>query len=90
LNKVLKKANNKELKSICECTLNILKGNVNLSHNKYKTLKPFKNHLHTLVKKRVPLKTKKQFIIQKGRGFIPLIASVAASLISSYLASKRS
>ena len=52
--------NDKELlHSICECALNVLRGNVKLSDCNKRKLRKFKRQLRTIVDKRVPLSKKK-------------------------------
>ena len=96
--KVLKKANpslrknylklaNKDLICcLCECSHNILNGNIKLTSAQKKKLTRHSQHLRLLAKKSVPLKTKRNILIQKG-GFLPAllapILGIAASLISS-------
>lgn len=79
---VLKNAKQKEIKSLCECTLNITNGNIPISRSRFKALEPYKKKIHNLVFKKTALKKKQKYLVQHGKGFLPIIASIAASLIS--------
>lgn len=69
---------------LCECALNVLKGNVTLTNAQLKKLKQYKQHLRKLIEKKLALKKKKE-VIQKG-GFLPaLLAPLAASVIAPLL-----
>ncbi len=73
---VLKAADTDLIHSVCECAYNLLKGNVCVNSKKKSQLQKYKAILRKLVKKGESLKTKKQYIIQKGGGFfIPLLLS---------------
>lgn len=67
----------------CECTKNLLKGNVPLTSSQMKKLRREKHNLRQLALKKTPLKEKRK-IIQKG-GFLgallPPILSVLGGLL---------
>lgn len=68
--------------TICECVLNCLNGNVNLKETDKLQLAKYKNHLRKLIqKKHTSLKKKKQVLVQKGAGFLPIILSAVLSLL---------
>ena len=70
---------------LCECTDNILRGNVLLTKLQKEKLKRNKAGLRTLTKKSVSLK-KKKAILQKGEflgSLLAPIASVVAPLLST-------
>ena len=71
--------------SFCDCAHNVLQGNVEISHHHKQKLKPHKTKLRKLTDRKVALKTK-QRIIQKG-GFLPILLSALASVISGVLGS---
>jgi hypothetical protein len=80
---LVKHASSDELRSICECAKNILKGHVRLNQGTVTKLRPFKKHLHKLSLKKVSLKTKRK-ILQQGSGFfLPLLGSIATSELTS-------
>lgn len=83
---LLEKATNKNLKALAELCLNLLQGNIKLS-SKYKTkLKRHKTKIEVLANKRVSLKKKKKFLVQKGNGgFLLPLASIALPLVTEIL-----
>lgn len=78
---ILKNADSKLIKYICECALNVLKGVVALKDCQKKKLKKFKNTLRKLASKGVKKsrksswKKKKRILVQKGGSLIPLLLS---------------
>lgn len=72
------------VRCICECALNILKGNVPLKSTEKKKLSKHRLFLRKLAKLGKSLKTKKKIIVnQKGGSLLPLIlAPVVSALIS--------
>lgn len=58
---------------ICECALNLIKGNVPLTPYQFSRLKKHKRTLRVLSDKRVSKKKKKYTVNQKGAGLFPLI-----------------
>ena len=81
---VIESADKDLIHCLCECALNILKGNVTLTKDQLKQLSRYKQHLRQLTEKKLALKKKKE-IIQKG-GFLPaLLAPLAASVIAPLL-----
>lgn len=83
--KVLKTCPNALIKSVCDCVLNLLKGNLPISKGIIKRLSPFKRTLRTLSKKKVPLFKKRRLLIQKGDGFLSLLIPTAISVLSSLI-----
>lgn len=80
---LLKTLDRNAVKCICECIYNILTGTVPLSTFQKQKLKKHKNILRSLVKK-YPVERKKQILIQKGNGFLPLIlAPLITGIFSS-------
>ena len=65
---VIKSADAGLVQCLCECSLNILKGNVRLTAAQKRKLSRYKRDLRTLAKNKVALKSKKR-ILQKG-GFL--------------------
>lgn len=79
---VLKAADKDLILSVCECALNLLKGNINVSASEKRKLGRFKNILRRLVKKGEGLKSKKKYLIQKGGGvFLPILLSAVLQAI---------
>lgn len=75
------------IRHICECSLNILKGNIPLTGNEKKSLKKYKAILRRLVhKKHKSVNKKKKILNQKGGSVLPLIIGpVIAALINKFL-----
>ena len=88
---IIQKGNKEFIYSICECILNVLNGNVILTEQQIKELKPYKQSLRKLLKNN-SIKIKKKLLIQKG-GFLqiilPSIIAGLATIISSTIAKKR-
>ena len=82
---LLHKAGPKLLKTLCECTLNVLKGNVRLTTRQKRQLVRHKKNLRFLADKKISYKRKKQLLIQKG-GFLPaLLAPILSTLAGLFL-----
>lgn len=80
---LINRADLKLVRCICECALNILKGNVPLKPSEKKRLSKHKTFLRKLAKIGKSLKTKKKIINQKGGSLLPLILGpVVSALIS--------
>lgn len=78
----LKKLPNRTVKAICECTLNVLKGNVPLSTTQKRSLAKYKSTLRKIGTKKGSLFTKKKLIVQQG-GFLNILIPAAISAIST-------
>lgn len=83
---LLKKASPDLIKAICECVINILKGTVPLKTFQKNKLKTHKIILRNLQNKKININKKKKLLIQKG-GFLPLLLSVLAPIISGVVGS---
>lgn len=81
---VLRKADLKLVKCICECALNILRGNIPLKQPHKQRLKRYACLLRRLTDKNNSWKNKKRLIIQRG-GFLPLILAPILSTVLSRL-----
>ena len=68
------------IEAICQCVLNLLQGNINLSATQKTALSKYKKYLRKLVEKS-PLKDKKKILIQKG-GFLQYLIPAAIEGIS--------
>jgi len=78
---LLKSAGDDLIKCICDCTLNVLKGNLCVTPKQKSKLKRHKKALRDLAKKKVSLKRKRQ-IIQKGSFLAPLLSAVIPAIAS--------
>jgi hypothetical protein len=75
-------ANKELIDTLCECILNCLNGNVQLSDDDKNKLYKYRNYLRQLLRKRdLSLKKKKGILVQKGSGFLPIILSAVLSLL---------
>ena len=75
----IKSADNKFIKAVCECSLNVLRGNVPISNKHKQSLKKHKKDLRQLASKKVSLKRKKKLLLKK-RGY-SIIAGLAKILL---------
>ena len=82
---ILQNASPSLLKCLCECGLNILKGNVKLSPSQKRQLSRHKQMLRILADRKVPVKRKRQGLVQKG-GFLPaLFGPILSTLAGLFL-----
>jgi hypothetical protein len=81
--KIIKDCDRKLIECFCECSKNILKGNVPLKGGQLKRLRREKNNLRALALKKTSLKRKRK-ILQKG-GFIGAILPPVLTVLSSLL-----
>lgn len=81
---LLKKLSSKVVKTICECSLNVLKGNIPISHYQKKQLGKHKYLLRKLASKKGSLYQKKRLIIQKG-GFLNILIPAAVTALSTLI-----
>jgi hypothetical protein len=88
---IIMNADKELIYTICECILNLLNGNINISTEQYNQLKSYKHLFRKILDRKSKLKTKKKLIIQKG-GFLeillPAVISGLASIISSAISSE--
>ena len=81
---LLQNADSDLIRSICECSYNVLQGNVPLNKREKNKLKKYKKELRYLVKKGPTLKQKKKrIIVQKGGFLTALIAPILGGILSS-------
>jgi len=83
---VIKGANRELVNTICECALNVLKGNVPLTPTQKKHLAKYKGTLRKLVLKGST--RKKKHILQTGRGLLPFLLGPVLGVLSSLLFNK--
>lgn len=83
---LLRTADDSLVKSICECALNTLEGNVALSRGQKSRLGRHRQTLRRLACNRGSWKTKKRIIVQRGNGFLTLLlAPILGTLVSSLI-----
>lgn len=82
-NAILKLADRNIVRAICECILNVVSGNVKVSKNSLKRLKKHKHFLRELAspKKKPSWKKRKQILVQRGSGILPLIIPSVMSFL---------
>ena len=88
LKQLLKKLPIRSVKAICECTLNVLNGNVPLSSNQKKSLRKHKITLRKICAKRGSLFTKKKLIVQHG-GFLNILIPAALTVLTNLINGSR-
>lgn len=73
--------------SLGELSHNVLCGNIGLSSGKYAKLKRYRRSLHELADRKLSINRKKDLILsnKQSGGFLPILASLAAPLISGIL-----
>jgi len=79
---ILANSDKELLDTVCECSLNVLQGNVKLSNCKKRKLRKFRRQLRTVADRHVPLARKKELIIQSGGFLVPLFSLVPATIAS--------
>lgn len=87
--KLLEKISGNCIKSIIECTHNVLRGNVPLSKEQKKSLSRHKSTLRTLQDRKVPLFKKRKLIIQRGGGFLSVLIPAALTALTSLIHGSR-
>jgi hypothetical protein len=79
---IITNSNNELVRSLCECVLNFLHGNIILTECCKRKLKKHKTVLRSLADKRVPMRDKKKIIVQRGGVLVPLLGAVLPALAS--------
>jgi hypothetical protein len=69
------------VKTLSECSLNLLRGNVKLTPCQKRKLRKYRLHLRKLADKRVSL-TSKKAIVQRGGFLLPLLGAVLPTIAS--------
>lgn len=81
---LLKKLPSRSVKAICECSHNVLKGNIPLSPYQKKSLKKYKTTLRKIATKKGALFKKKKLIVQHG-GFLNILIPAALSVLTGII-----
>ena len=81
---LLKKLPLRSVKGICECSLNVLNGNLPISSQQKKKLRKYKVTLRKIANRKESLPKKKKIIIQEG-GFLNILIPAAISAISTLI-----
>ena len=83
--KLLEILDNKTIKAICDCCLNIVRGHFEITPEEKEKLRTHQKILLTLINKKISLKEKRK-LIQKGGGFLlPLLAPVLAAFLGKVI-----
>ena len=77
---IIKNCNSELVKSISECVLNVLNGNLNVTTCQKTRLRKLKNPLRALADKRVPISTKKRLINQQAGFLVPLLSAILPTI----------
>jgi hypothetical protein len=83
---IITKANESDIKALCECALNVCHNKVNLNKRAVKKLKKHKTELLRLAFLNDPLKLKKKVLLQTG-GALPLLAQIGLTALGSLIPS---
>lgn len=81
---LLKKLPTRSVKAVCECSLNVLKGNIPLSSHQKKSLSKYKSTLRKIGNKKGSLLQKKKLIVQNG-GFLNILIPAALTVLTSLI-----
>lgn len=74
------------IKCVCECSYNILNGNVPLNNKEKSNLAKHANILRKLVQSDKGIANKKKIIIQKGGAFLPnLLTPILFTVLDNFL-----
>jgi len=77
---IIAKCNQETLKSICECDLNVLRGNIPLRPCSERMLKTYRNSILKAADKSVFLSAKRKVILRRGGFLIPLLFAILQTL----------
>ena len=82
---ILTNCNRELVKTISECVLNVLKGNLKLTDSQKRKLR----QLRSVAGRRVALSTKKKLINQRGGFLVPLLSAILLTVTSLIFRSRR-
>jgi hypothetical protein len=80
----LRNASKQQIRSLCECSLNVATGNIPVKGKTLRSLKKHKHLIKTLSFGKGNLDSKRKLLIQRG-GFLPVLASAVIPLLTSIL-----
>lgn len=84
-NSILKAADPELIKALCDCSLNILRGNVQVTKTVKDRLGKYKKELRALSCPKRKLSFKRKLIIQRGGFLPPLLGALLSGVIGAYL-----
>jgi hypothetical protein len=73
------------IRFLCECGLNVLKGNLKLSDDQYQKLRPHRRLLLFLSTPSLSFKVRRRAFLRKKGGFLPVVAPVLLSALSGFV-----
>jgi len=82
---ILRKCPINVIKTVCECVINTLQGNIPLTKKQKSRLFSYKQSLRKLSNKKIPLYKKRKLLVQRGDGFLSVLLPAAISVISSLI-----
>ena len=83
IKKFIQQSDKQLINAICECSKNVLTGNVKLSPQEFNRLKKYQAQLRELSSRKTSIK-KKKTLIQKG-GFLPALIAPLIGLLGSVI-----
>lgn len=82
---ILKEADPDLIKALCDCSVNVLNGNIDVGVSVKKKLKKYKKDLRAISCPKRKLSLKRKLIIQRG-GFLPtLLGALLNGVVGTYL-----
>jgi hypothetical protein len=81
---LIKRAPSCLIRFLCECGLNILRGNLKLSDQQYEELKPHKTSLLKFSKAFSTQKERRQALLKKKGGALPVLIPIVLSALASF------
>jgi hypothetical protein len=84
--KYITEASDDEILSVCECALNLKRGNLPCTRKQARSLCKHKVTLRTLARTRNP-RVARQILVQKG-GFLPMLAAAVIPLVADFILRK--
>jgi hypothetical protein len=83
-NSIIANADKELIYTVCECVINCLNGNINITPETKQKLKRNKQVLRDLVKSRKSsVKKKKEILVQHGGSFLPILLPLVIEAIKS-------
>lgn len=84
---IIRGADKKLIHCLCELSHNVLKGNIDISPKQFFRLNRYRRSLRELADQKLSINRKKDLLLSNSQvgGFLPILASIAAPLISGLL-----
>lgn len=81
----IKKASTEEIRSICELCVNLKRGVLPITKRRLTKLLPYKKEIKHISLKTPSIKKKRELLVQRGDGFLPLLAPLVAIVAERWL-----